>query len=239
MQEVRILPISRLLSETEWNTFSLYLTKEKRERLAQYLRPEDAQRSMLGEMLVKLSVRERERCPLHEIIIDKHSSGKPYLSYPSNLFFNISHSDNWIAIAIDLEEIGVDVEDISPIDLGIAKRFFTEKENIQLFSVSEIKRLELFYTFWTLKESFLKLIGEGLRIPLNSFSFDVRDMDAIKIEMLKTVPFNKLNSYSFQFHVEVLDNQSVLSVASSSGNPIKIHVYKSIDDFLDQWQVLV
>ena len=33
------------------------------------------------------------------------------------------------------------------------------------------ERTKMFYTYWTLKESYVKYLGKGLSVPLDSFSF--------------------------------------------------------------------
>jgi phosphopantetheine--protein transferase-like protein len=65
------------------------------------------------------------------------------------------------------------VEEIKPIDLKIARRFFTKREHAHLLEWPEALRTERFFELWTMKESYIKLKGAGLSLPLSSF--DVLD----------------------------------------------------------------
>ncbi|MBU4010202.1 MAG: 4'-phosphopantetheinyl transferase superfamily protein, partial [Proteobacteria bacterium] len=88
--------------------------------------------------------------------------------------FNISHTDGLVACAVALEEdIGVDVEDTTKqnISVDIADKYFSLQEASDLYSVPEAERKQRFFTYWTLKESFVKAVGKGLSIPLDEFSF--------------------------------------------------------------------
>ena len=67
--------------------------------------------------------------------------------------------------------VGCDVERIQPIELDIARRYFFGSEYESIASVTDDERYDRFYRFWTLKESFVKLKGDGLSRPLDSFSF--------------------------------------------------------------------
>ena len=92
--------------------------------------------------------------------------GKPYLPDYPQVHFNLSHSGNRVMCAVSAHACGCDVEQIShkkkQIDMVI--RCLAESEQ-RLAAVSAVH----FYRIWTLKESILKLSGEGIVIPLNSF----------------------------------------------------------------------
>lgn len=76
--------------------------------------------------------------------------GKPYLSN-SNIHFNYSHSNNYIALGLATTDIGVDIEERIVTDLVSDK---------YLDSVRGINKLK----DWVLKEAYSKLDGRGLSI---------------------------------------------------------------------------
>ena len=100
--------------------------------------------------------------------------GKPYFVNRPDKYFNISHSHERVMCAIGDVPVGCDVqkiEDKSERALKIAKRFFTKEEFEKLMSVEEKEeRNAFFFRMWTLKESYIKCVGGGLAIPLDSFS---------------------------------------------------------------------
>ncbi len=77
--------------------------------------------------------------------------------------------------------VGVDIEKIRPIDFAIAERFFTASEYRLLMDTAEQERLQLFYTLWTLKESYIKFVGKGLSIPLDSFAIELLTPDQARL----------------------------------------------------------
>ena len=93
---------------------------------------------------------------------------KPYLR-DGGLFFNLSHSGIWAVCAVAGCEVGCDVEQVAPIDLKLARRFLPEEYADILSQPTAAERLELFYRYWTLKESFMKATGLGMALPLDAF----------------------------------------------------------------------
>ena len=101
-------------------------------------------------------------------------NGKPFFEHCTQNF-SISHSGSIAVLARTELEVGVDVEKITPYNAKIATRFFTPEENrlIDEWKTDE-EKAEMFFRLWTLKESFIKLTGRGLSLPLKDFniSFD-------------------------------------------------------------------
>jgi 4'-phosphopantetheinyl transferase len=107
-------------------------------------------------------------------------NGRPRLAESSvfalALDFNISHSDDAIAIAVGWGgRVGIDIEPTSRIfNDGLENECLTPWELDAFRALSDKhRRRRFFLETWTLKESYLKARGEGLRLQqLRCFGFD-------------------------------------------------------------------
>lgn len=77
-----------------------------------------------------------------------------------NVDFNLSHCKNGIAVAINDQPVGVDIESFHNIDSPLIKRTMNEAE-IQQINGSDNPTM-VFTQLWTRKEAVLKLLGTGL-----------------------------------------------------------------------------
>lgn len=106
--------------------------------------------------------------------------GKPRFSR-APVCFSLSHSGERGMCVMSDREVGCDVEKTGGDHMAVARRFFSAPELSMLEKCkTEGEREELFCRLWTLKESFIKCTGEGLSLPLDSFSV-VDDGEIIKI----------------------------------------------------------
>lgn len=111
---------------------------------------------------------------------------KPFL-FNNKFYFNISHSCEKVVVAISDSEVGIDIEKISKPNFKIIDRCFNIKEKNFIFLDNNKKNIiNRFYIVWTLKESYLKFKGVGLRQRLDSFDFDFKDLEKIKL-ILKNI----------------------------------------------------
>lgn len=86
------------------------------------------------------------------------------------LFFNLSHAGKRVLCVLSNREVGCDVEAVTDVDLGIAKRFFLPEEyELLMDQPTKEARNDLFFRLWTLKESILKFTGIGISLGLDSF----------------------------------------------------------------------
>ncbi len=109
--------------------------------------------------------------------------GKPFFSNIRDVHFSLSHSGEFVMCAVSDEDIGCDIQQISASHISVAKRFFTEQEQIQVSSANDPKAE--FTRLWTLKESYVKMLGTGISAcPLPSFDVSdaARDVNAIFYE---------------------------------------------------------
>lgn len=83
-------------------------------------------------------------------------SGQPTIQ---NGHISISHTEGYAACAIAREPVGIDVEREHTFSKAAAKRIFSPQEELLRESANAD---ELLSRIWTVKESFLKMTGEGI-----------------------------------------------------------------------------
>ena len=94
------------------------------------------------------------------------SNGKPEIE---GIFFNLSHSKNMVICAVSDKAVGCDIEQVSVAPEKVAERFFSEAEQRYLSQYSGEEKNKEFYRLWTMKESYMKMTGEGMRLLLHQF----------------------------------------------------------------------
>lgn len=119
--------------------------------------------------------------PPTAIKIDRRRKGKPYSMDDAGLYFNMSNSGRLAVFAFSRDsEVGIDIEQIRhlpDLDDMIIKNF-TSKEG-RYINAKPNERTNRFFRFWTVKESYLKAIGEGMRLPPDNLEFAIEN-DNIK-----------------------------------------------------------
>lgn len=88
--------------------------------------------------------------------------GKPYIK---GIYFNISHTNNLSACVISDNEVGIDIEQIT-YNEKVARKILTKNELDNLYLCSN--KAEMFTIYWTMKESYVKLLGIGLEYGLKN-----------------------------------------------------------------------
>ena len=102
-------------------------------------------------------------------------NGKPFLA-DIPLSFSLSHSGEWVVCALADREVGCDVERVRPVRTAVAGRYFRPEEAATIAAApTPDERYDRFFRYWTLKESFVKALGSGLRLPLSAFTIILGD----------------------------------------------------------------
>jgi len=104
--------------------------------------------------------------------IVKSPLGKPEFKNERNIKLSISHCEGAVAVLLSDHEVGIDVERVRRYEREAARRILTEKEWSVLSKEKENPE-ELFFRYWTLKESYIKALGAGLTYPLKKISFTI------------------------------------------------------------------
>ncbi|WP_340926779.1 4'-phosphopantetheinyl transferase family protein [Paenibacillus sp. FSL R5-0527] len=215
--------MTRLLSEHELNFMANFVSFEKKEKLAKFKSKKDFQRSLFADLLVRALLIKRIGIMNSKLQFSINDYGKPLLRN-SKIEYNLSHSGEWVVCAIDQFQIGIDIEKIVPISLGIAKRFFSYKEYYQIINKDPNERNDFFFDLWTLKESYLKATGYGLSIPLSTFSFALNKNEIV-------FESNDVNEKFYFKQYDIADSYKFAVCAISNLFPEKVKTL-SLDEFL-------
>lgn len=122
-----------------------------------------------------------------ETVVAYGEKGKPYLPRHPRIHFNLSHSGSKVLAVFAGAETGCDIERIQETDPDLAKRFFTRQEYAFIVGQRGRERQdETFFRLWTLKESFLKAVGTGLMLPLNTFAVTISPEGEIALSWKST-----------------------------------------------------
>lgn len=144
------------------------LPKARAQKARSYRLLKDQALSLGAGLLLNQAFRERGIDPMAAVLNDTKGK-KPELTGLFDFHFNLSHSEDFTILGVGDKPIGVDIEKISPITLDIAKQYFFKGEYAYLNALPKDERTLGFFRLWTLKESFMKAVGLGFKLPLNAF----------------------------------------------------------------------
>ena len=169
------------MNKAEYDKWFALMDEEKQKKVNCFRFDDDKKRTVSGEMLARKAIAELCGVSQENIIFGKNENGKPYAEN-IDICFNISHSGNFVVCAADKKSIGVDIEEIRPVKLSIAKRVCTHDELVYLFGYTptdddfnktpDFQMFVRFFELWTAKEAFLKYTGTGIIDSLNEISVD-------------------------------------------------------------------
>ncbi|MCF0127118.1 MAG: 4'-phosphopantetheinyl transferase superfamily protein, partial [Pseudobutyrivibrio sp.] len=132
------------------------------------------------------------------------ATGKPFLTTKDSLHFNLSHSGDYVALALSDSNVGVDLEKTGPVQEAVVKKVFPEEFRLELEKADKDQREETYYSLWTRLEALLKLEGTGF------------------VEDYKQVLANHILNRTFTKSF-ALEDGYVLSVAGEAETEVTIH----------------
>lgn len=204
--ELFFIPLAEMDAEMVSRCMAL-LSEDERAKVARYRAPKAQMHGLL--------VRAALRCVLSQGLQSRGESspyssqrlmtpqdwcfeygakGKPSLSHEqflkTGIEFNLSHSGDWLLIALAQDDdtaatakrpqprlgLGVDIERsrASTNIYPILNHYFSPLETEALLALpGEIAQRQRFFDLWALKESYIKATGLGLAQSLKSFAFEL------------------------------------------------------------------
>lgn len=105
----------RMISDTDGSSFGdKILQPDEQQRAQRYFRDEDRQRFVYGRSLLRIVCGQYTNQPPQTVRFVPGAHGKPDLQGDSGWHVNVSHSGDWILLAVGRMKVGVDVEKITP-----------------------------------------------------------------------------------------------------------------------------
>ena len=177
VDEVRVWVLRPdLASAGHLSAFGRVLNEEESARAGRFHFLEDQRSFICAHALTRCALADISGIAARDFDFRIERFGKPELeTQPARgrLRFNLSHSRGLVCCAITQErDVGIDVErGARDLDLEcLARQVLTEEELAVLAQLKGHVRRDAFLSIWTVKEAYIKAVGAGLSIPLNSFS---------------------------------------------------------------------
>lgn len=207
---------------------------EEKERIMKFVYKRDFKASLIGRLLMRKFVYTCSNAPYNQIKFIRDERGKPILDFPKQpeINFNVSHHGGICVLAgiFGNSSVGVDVMKfecarIKNIDeyFRIMNRQFSADEWCCIRNAgSKHDQLAMFYRHWCLKESYVKAIGVGLNINLQTLSFKIHTKSLKQNELVTdTELFIEGQKVEWFFEEMLLDEEHCIAVALDNKNYIK------------------
>ena len=108
----------------------------------------------------------------------REEGGKPVYAVEGH-FFNISHCSHGIAAALSKVPVGVDIGGSRRVKTLTVKKSMDDEEKAYIGPMEgewlKEEQMRRFFHLWTLKESYVKMTGQGIRMPLTQICFSLED----------------------------------------------------------------
>ena len=189
--ELHVWVASLNRSQGQLNQFWQHLSKDEQARANRFYFDHDRAHYIVARGLLRQLLGTYLQLPAAQIEFAYGDHGKPELPpalAESGVRFNISHAQGVALLAFARQrEVGVDIEQVRPLDDGeqIAERFFSANEVAVFTAVPAEQKPQAFFNCWTRKEAFIKVIGEGLSCPLDSFDVTLKPGEPAELLQVK------------------------------------------------------
>ncbi len=146
------------------NSELLHKLPLNRQQRIHKLKQEKSRKQSMGVGLLLQKVLALYHMEDSQVFLGEH--GKPMIE---GLEFNLSHSGSLVVCAVSNAPVGCDVEELRKAPKDVASRYYSDREQTYLNQISEDDYDKAFFRLWTMKESYVKMTGEGLRVPFEAY----------------------------------------------------------------------
>ena len=158
------------------------ISSQRREQALRYKFEQGQRLCVAAYMLLKQALQEQEGITENPIF-EYGEHGKPYILGHPELHFSLSHCKEAAVCVLSRHPIGIDVESLGRYSERVARYAMNDKE---LQQIHQADNPNLAFTrLWTMKESLLKLTGEGINDRMKETLENAKDEWFTTIERLE------------------------------------------------------
>lgn len=156
-----------------------FLSVAERAKWQRFVAKDAQLQYLVTRALIRTTLSRYADVPAQAWQFEANAYGRPHIVQPGDcddIGFNLSNTTGLVACAVSGDcEIGIDVENIArALDTdALAPTVFAPAELTDFRQAGQEHRRDRFYSYWTLKESYIKARGMGLSLPLDEFWFDL------------------------------------------------------------------
>jgi 4'-phosphopantetheinyl transferase len=207
----------------------LQLLSEPEQAQWQRFKVEDARlQYLVTRALVRTTLSRYADVPAQTWQFETNAYGRPHISQPQasrNLRFNLSNTTGLVACAVSMDcEIGIDVENITrTVDTdAVAPSVFAPAELADFREATLEDRRDRFFSYWTLKESYIKARRMGLSLPLDAFWFELGGKSPLLrvTDRCPDIP----DRWRFYQHAPTDEHVAAVAVAAPQGVEPSVHL---------------
>ena len=208
--------------------FFQWLSPEERAQHGRFRFEKHRHTYLISHALVRQALSLITQVEPEKFSFKTNAYGKPFVAAPAQqqaVHFNLSHTEGLAAVAISRRtELGIDVENIHRQDMtqALAEQFFAPEECLAVAQTREHERSAKMLEFWTLKESYIKAVGMGLSIALDSFAFKLATATQAARLLRLDAQVDTLEAWRFWQGQPTENHLMALAFKPDHASPIKI-----------------
>ena len=169
--------------------------------ILRYLRPCDRKLSMGAWRLIESSLK-KHGFSAENVVIGKN--GKPECD---GVYFNLSHSDDMVLCAVSDTPVGCDIEKVTNAPMEVAERYFSEKERRYIAAAQNTADADRrFFRLWTIKESYMKMTGEGMSLSPDRLETDPEGLTILRDGVFQSCVLQNraIDDYEISICIQIL-----------------------------------
>ncbi|MFY1692116.1 4'-phosphopantetheinyl transferase family protein [Plantactinospora sp. WMMB782] len=203
------------------------LDDEERQRHARFRQDADRDRYRAGHVGVRMLLGHYLGVPAGELRFSRHcrhcgaGHGKPVVDQPAGkLDFSLTHSGEWVAVAVATDPVGLDVQELTDgTDVAALSGSVLAPAELRWWNEQPTESARrAFFGYWARKEALLKATGHGLAVPMNQITLTPPDQPARLVDWTAERPLDG----PVQLHDLDVGPDYTAAVAVLSSLPVRI-----------------